>query len=115
MQGYQDANDVFHLQHDPLYKDILEADLASQPSISRFENSLDKHSIFALCYAWIDRYVCSLQGRKHIIIDIDATMMLPMANSNSQCSMIFTVSLCITNCFSRWRYWANHSACIASW
>ena len=73
MQGYQDANDVFHLQHEPLYKDILERDLASQPTISRFENSLDKHSIFALCYAWIDRYVCSLQGRKHIIIDIDAT------------------------------------------
>ena len=24
MQGYEDANDVFHLQHDPLYKDILE-------------------------------------------------------------------------------------------
>ena len=73
MQGYQDANDVFHLQHEPLYKDILEGDLASQPTISRFENSLDKHSIFALCYAWIDRYVCSLTGRKHIIIDIDAT------------------------------------------
>ena len=73
MQGYQDANGVFHLQHEPLYKDILEGDLASQPTISRFENSLDKHSIFALCYAWIDRYVCSLKGRKHIIIAIDAT------------------------------------------
>ena len=73
MQGYQDANDVFHLQHDPLCKDILEGDLASQPTISRFENSLDKHSIFELCYAWIDRYISSLKGRKHIIIDIDAT------------------------------------------
>ena len=73
MQGYEDANDVFHLQHDPLYKDILEGDLASQPTISRFENSLDKHAIFELCYAWIDRYVSSLKGRKSIIIDIDAT------------------------------------------
>ena len=73
MQGYEDANDVFHLQHDPLYKDILEGDLASQPTISRFENSLDKHSIFDLCYAWIDRYVSSLKGRKQITIDIDAT------------------------------------------
>ena len=73
MQGYQDANDVFHLQHDPLYKDILEGDLASQPTLSRFENSLDKHSIFNLCYAWIDRYVLSLKGRKHITIDIDGT------------------------------------------
>jgi len=73
MQGYEDANDVFHLQHDPLYKDILDGDLASQPTISRFENSLDKRSIFALCYGWIDRYVSSLTGRSSIIIDIDGT------------------------------------------
>jgi len=31
MQGYEDTNDVFHLQNDPLFKDILEGDLASQP------------------------------------------------------------------------------------
>jgi hypothetical protein len=73
MQGYQDANDVFHLQHDPLYKDILEGDLASQPTISRFENSLSKQSIFELCYAWIDRYVATLKGRKSVTIDVDAT------------------------------------------
>ena len=73
MQGYEDANDVSHLKNDPLYKDILEGDLASQPTISRFENSLDKHSIFNLCYAWIDRYVLSLKGRSSITIDVDAT------------------------------------------
>ncbi len=73
MQGYEDGNDVFHLQHDPLYKDILEGDLASQPTISRFENSLNKRSIFELCYAWVDRYVSTLKGRKAITIDIDAT------------------------------------------
>ncbi len=64
MQGYEDANDVYHLQNDPLYKDILEGDLASQPTISRFENSLNKRAIFDLCYAWIARYVSSLEGRK---------------------------------------------------
>ncbi len=73
MQGYEDANDVFHLQHDPLLKDVLGGDLASQPTISRLENSLDKHAIFALSYGWIDRYVCSLKGRKSITIDIDST------------------------------------------
>ena len=73
MQGYEDTNDVFHLQHDPLYKDILDGDLASQPTLSRFENSLNKQSIFDLCYAWIDRYVSTLDGRKSITIDIDAT------------------------------------------
>jgi len=73
MQGHEDANDVHHLKHDPLYKDILERNLASQPTISRFENSLDERSILALCYAWIDRYVSSLKGRKSITIDIDGT------------------------------------------
>ena len=47
--------------------------MASQPTISRFENSLDKHSIIELCYGWVDRYVSSLSNRKSITIDIDAT------------------------------------------
>lgn len=73
MLGYEDANDVTHLQHDPLFKDILQGDLASQPTISRFENSLDKHSIFEFSNAWVDHYVSSLSGRKRIVIDVDAT------------------------------------------
>jgi hypothetical protein len=73
MQGYEDTNDVFHLQNDPLFKDILEGDLASQPTLSRFENSISKRTIFELCYACIDRYVASLSGRKKVIIDIDST------------------------------------------
>jgi hypothetical protein len=73
MLGYEDANDVTYLKNDPLLQDILEGDLASQPTISRFENSMDKHSIFKLCYAWIDRYVKTLKNRKKIVIDVDAT------------------------------------------
>jgi hypothetical protein len=73
MLGYEDANDVTHLQHDPLFKDVLQGDLASQPTISRFENSFDKQSIFKLCDAWVTHYVSSLQGRKRIVIDVDAT------------------------------------------
>lgn len=73
MQGYEDANDVDQLKNDPLYQDILDGQMASQPTLSRFENGLGKQGIFALCYAWIDRYVASLAGRKQLIIDIDAT------------------------------------------
>ena len=73
MLGYEDTNDVVHLQHDPLFKDVLQGDLASQPTMSRFENSLDKHSVFGLCNAWVDNYVASLSGRKRIVIDVDAT------------------------------------------
>ena len=73
MHGYEDANDVQYLKNDPLYKDILGGELASQPTLSRFENSIGKKDIFALCYAWLARYVASLKGRKQVVIDIDAT------------------------------------------
>jgi len=73
MLGYEDANDVFHLKNDPIFKDVLQGDLASQPTISRFENSLDKHAIFNILNAWVDNYVSSLKGRKEITIDVDAT------------------------------------------
>jgi len=73
MLGYEDANDVQYLKNDPLLKDILEGDLASQPTISRLENKSEKHSIFNLCYAWVDKYVSTLKNRKQIIIDIDST------------------------------------------
>ena len=73
MQGYEDTNDVHYLKNDPLYKDILEGDMASQPTLSRFENCLDKASIFDMCYSWIDRYVQTLRHRRRIIIDIDST------------------------------------------
>jgi len=71
--GYEDVNDVNHLQNDPLFKDVLQGDLASQPTISRFENSLSKHSIFDLCNVWVNHYVSSLGDRKRIVIDVDAT------------------------------------------
>ncbi len=73
MLGYEDANDVNHLKNDPLFKDILQGDLASQPTISRFENSLDKRSIFDFSNAWVANYVSSLSGRKSITIDVDST------------------------------------------
>jgi len=62
MHGYEDCNDVSMLKNDPVIKHILEGDLASQPTLSRFENRLNKSDIFALSYAWIDKYVSSLNG-----------------------------------------------------
>jgi hypothetical protein len=56
-----------------LFQDILDGELASQPTISRLENSVDKHSVFNLCNAWVDRYVDTLEGREKVVIDIDAT------------------------------------------
>jgi len=73
MHGYEDANDAEHLGSDPLYRDVLDGQPASQPTISRLENTADRGGIFRLCEAWVDRYVDSLEGRKELIIDADAT------------------------------------------
>ncbi len=71
--GYEDANDVEKLRQDTLIKEILDNKLASQPTISRFENSFDKAQVFNALYAWVDEYVKTLKGRKEVIIDIDGT------------------------------------------
>ena len=73
VQGYEDTNDVEHLKNDPLYQDVLGGKMASQPTLSGFENSLGKQGVFAVCNGWVDRYVSSLAGRKEVITDIDAT------------------------------------------
>lgn len=73
MLGYEDTNDVVHLQNDPVFKDVLQGNLASQPTTSRFENVMDKKAIFIMCNHWVDRYVSSLKGKESIIIDIDGT------------------------------------------
>ena len=71
--GYEDANDVHYLKNDPIIRSILGGDLASQPTVSRFENAIDKRTIFSILYGWLNRYVQSLSGREQVIIDIDAT------------------------------------------
>ena len=73
IQGYEDVNDVRHLKNDPLFKDVLSGEMASQSTISRFENCFDKQSIFSICYDFIDRYVENLKGRDEVIIDVDGT------------------------------------------
>jgi len=52
--GYPDANDSARLASDPIHKLLLDRDpvegrdLASQPTLSRFENSRDRKQLFRL-------------------------------------------------------------------
>jgi hypothetical protein len=52
--GYEDANDANTLRHDPICKLLLDrlpetgAPLASQPTISRFENSVSRTAIYRM-------------------------------------------------------------------
>jgi hypothetical protein len=82
--GYEDANDAARLACDPVHKllvgrDPVEGeDLASQPTLSRFENSVGRKELFrmaeALADTVIERHRKRLKGRARLItIDLDPT------------------------------------------
>jgi len=83
--GYEDANDVARIGADPMHKLLLDRDpingddLASQPSISRFENRRRRADLFRLADTMmqtvIRRHRRRLRGRKakRITIDLDPT------------------------------------------
>jgi len=77
--GYEDANDSNHLRHDPILKMVCgriplpEAELlASQPTISRLENSLGKREIKAIRSFFLDQFIQSYsEAPEQIVLDID--------------------------------------------
>jgi len=82
--GYEDANDAARLAGDPVHKLLLGRDpidgedLASQPTLSRFENAPDRKELFrlgeALADCVIERHRKRLHGRaRRITIDLDPT------------------------------------------
>ncbi len=82
--GYADANDASRLAADPVHKllvgrDPVEgADLASQPTLSRFENAPDRKQLYRLAEALADRVVERHRRRLHgrarcITLDLDPT------------------------------------------
>ena len=82
--GHPDANDADRLAEDPIHKLLLGRDpvdgdpLASQPTISRFENQVGVHELHAmgceLAASVIERHQRRLHGRaRTITIDLDPT------------------------------------------
>jgi hypothetical protein len=82
--GYEDANDAARLASDPIHKLLVGrdpvngADLASQPTLSRFENSPNRKELFRVAEALADRVIerhgRRLHGRaRRITIDLDPT------------------------------------------
>ncbi|HEV2729844.1 MAG TPA: IS1380 family transposase [Terriglobales bacterium] len=82
--GYEDANDAARLASDPVHKLLVgrdpveDEDLASQPTLSRFENTPDRKELFrmaeALADSVIERHRKRLHGRaRRITIDLDPT------------------------------------------
>ncbi len=82
--GYPDANDAARLAGDPIHKLLLDRDpvegndLASQPTLSRFENAIDIKELYrlseALAASVIQRHVQRLRRRvRRVTLDLDPT------------------------------------------
>ncbi len=80
--GYEDANDSDRLRVDPLLKAACgrhpekDADLASQPTFSRFENDRLSGEVDAANRAFLAHYLDKRKGKpapREIIIDFDST------------------------------------------
>jgi Transposase DDE domain group 1 len=80
--GYEDQDDADTLRTDPLFKlacgrlPASEPDLASQPTLSRLENAVDRHAVERLAEALADLYIRE-RGRAEvparILLDLDGT------------------------------------------
>ena len=79
--GYEDQDDADSLRSDPLLKLVCgrlpaEADLASQPTLSRLENAVDAKACYRLARALVEVYLAAREQRgvpTHIILDLDGT------------------------------------------
>lgn len=78
--GYEDANDCNRLREDPVFKmladrcpEIGEA-LASQPTMSRFENTISRTTLYRLAVIFADAFIASYSSPPSVIVlDLDDT------------------------------------------
>src|SRR6195256_1117428 len=78
--GYEDANDSNTLRHDPLCKLLLDrlpetgAPLASQPTISRCENSVSRTELSRMALVLMEQCIASYDSPPEVIVlDVDDT------------------------------------------
>lgn len=78
--GYEDANDLTQLRHDPILKTACGRlpksglALASQPTISRFENRISKRELIRMGHTLAEKVVEQLPlCTKQVVVDVDPT------------------------------------------
>jgi hypothetical protein len=78
--GYEDANDSNTLRDDPIFKLMLDrlpetgAPLASQPTMSRFENRVSRSALYRMARVLLDQFIASYTTQpKVIVLDVDDT------------------------------------------
>jgi hypothetical protein len=78
LAGYEDQNDHDTLRHDPVFKLVAdrspdEGNLASQPTLSRFENAISIPSLKRLRDVFLDQFIASFDTPPHrLTFDLDA-------------------------------------------
>jgi hypothetical protein len=78
LAGYEDQNDHDTLRADPVFKLVAdrspnEGDLASQPTLSRFENAISIPSLERLRDVFLDQFIASFDSPpRHLTFDLDA-------------------------------------------
>ena len=78
--GYEDQDDSDHLRRDPIFKLLLGrapetgADLASQPTMSRFENGVGRQALYHLAEVFVEQFIASYaEAPEVIVLDFDDT------------------------------------------
>ena len=77
--GYADGNDANSLRHDPVFKLGVEhlplapdQDLASAPTFSRLEHSIDRKDLYRLTKAFVDQFIAGYsEPPAAIVLDLD--------------------------------------------
>ena len=76
--GYFEDDASDELTNDPVFKSVLEKDaLASQPTVSRFFNRMDKDTLnqFLAIARVLRRKIYSVQMPQAVILDLDSTLL----------------------------------------
>src|SRR5499426_762045 len=78
--GYEDANEANTLRHDPIFKLLLNrlpetgAPLASQPTLSRFENHVSRTELYRMARVLVEQFLASYaRPPQLIVLDFDDT------------------------------------------
>ena len=88
--GYEDANDANTLRHDPIFKLLLDrlpetgAPLASQPTISRFENRVSRTELYRMALVLVDQFLASYASPPKLIVLDSMTPRTPSMGEQEQ-------------------------------
>jgi hypothetical protein len=100
--GYEDADDCDYLRHDPLIQTVAGCDplgddgLASQPSMSRLENAVDRRALLHMGYAFVDQYMDSFAAEPEmVVLDMDPTSVITYGDQQLRLFNAFEDEYCL--------------------